>query len=163
MMTGAQRTKYEEELKELDRKAALSEKQFCVQVFEVAEDDENLNGALGLTLFHQDVLESKKALKKRAATVRRALKGDLGPDDLIVGHVYRARRPQEILFRGMNDRTIIWKGPFKVQYDGPSVKMGQHYPTVSIEEFLGWAKMDVTAAPGEDDVDEGEHRRAAEG
>lgn len=67
---------------------------------------------------------------------------------LLVGHTYRAKRPRRAFGGGYNDRTIMWmggtmKGP-SVQYDGPSVADGQHYPTVTREAFLAWAASDVT-------------------
>ena len=63
---------------------------------------------------------------------------------LQVGRTYRAKTPRPA--RGLvNDRTIIYLGHFgSVQYDGPAVANGRHYPTVSRETFLKWADRDVT-------------------
>lgn len=152
MMISEQRKRYEDEIAEIERKIALNERKFCVEIFGIEDDDE----ALGVdfysnsTSWFNEVADSKKALKKRAILLHRVLKGSLGPDDLIVGHTYRARNPKEILFVGFNDRTIVWTNGIKLRYDGPAVKMGQHYPTKTVEDFLGWAKMDVTETSMED-------------
>lgn len=63
--------------------------------------------------------------------------------ELSVGRTYRAKKPGRI--GGLiNDRTIKWIGSEEVQYDGPAVGFGRHYPKVSIEAFLKWADRDVT-------------------
>ncbi|MCH0685638.1 hypothetical protein KVQ01_11465 [Escherichia coli] len=71
-----------------------------------------------------------------------------------VGRTYRAKKPRAagLLFSPLvNDRTVIWVGFRELQYDGPSVKNGSHYPRVSIDKFLAWADRDVTdeLPPGE--------------
>lgn len=70
------------------------------------------------------------------------------PDlELKVGRTYRAKRPAaagDYLSPLVNDRTIIWLGMAEVQYDGPSVGFGRHYPRVSIEKFRAWVARDVT-------------------
>lgn len=65
---------------------------------------------------------------------------------LVVGHVYEAKRPTVVgLFdRFINDRQILWVGLTEVQYDGPTVGFGRHYPKVSHEAFRNWAARDVT-------------------
>jgi hypothetical protein len=66
---------------------------------------------------------------------------------LVVGHVYRAKKPRPaggILFPVYNDRVIIWIGETTVQYDGPAVPEGRHFPRVKKEAFLKWAAKDVT-------------------
>lgn len=69
----------------------------------------------------------------------------LTKEDLKVNHVYSAKRPQTIgFYRCFNDRMIIWMNGNSVQYDSPTVRQGQNYPTVSIEAFLKWADADVT-------------------
>lgn len=67
-------------------------------------------------------------------------------DDIEVGKTYRAKRP---IKNGplYNDRTVIWKGIRTVQYDGITVKLGQHYPSVTIEKFLAWASHEVIEEP----------------
>ncbi|QIM66309.1 hypothetical protein A4G16_02430 [Mannheimia granulomatis] len=77
---------------------------------------------------------------------------ELTRQDLIVGHVYEAKRKQVNPYREINDRQILWIGKefYKdeyqevVQYDSPTVRSGQNYPKVSVIKFLKWAKSDVT-------------------
>jgi len=65
--------------------------------------------------------------------------------DLIVNHIYAAKRPSSVgLFGYYNDRQILWMGELSVQYDSPTVKDGRPYPKVSIENFLKWAGEDIT-------------------
>lgn len=77
-------------------------------------------------------------------------KDDLLP--LIVGHVYRAKRPKAMGWDAQgtfyNDRQILYIDRFGVnlQYDGPAVADGRHYPMVSVEAFRKWAKYDLTEA-----------------
>lgn len=64
-----------------------------------------------------------------------------------VGKVWRAKRPAptgEFLKPLVNDRVIMWIGAETLQYDGPSVGLGQHYRKVSIEDFEKWAGREVT-------------------
>lgn len=65
-------------------------------------------------------------------------------EDLKVGQVYEAKKPRRV---GMyvNDRQIIWIGMFEVQYDGPAVANGRHYPRITIEVFIAWAARNVTS------------------
>ena len=62
---------------------------------------------------------------------------------LVVGKTYRAKKPLRryslLLGHHYNDRTIIWMGGGRVQYDGPAVAVGRHYPSVTEAEFLAWA------------------------
>lgn len=77
--------------------------------------------------------------------------------ELKVGRTYRAKRPAaagDYLSPLVNDRTIVWLGMLEVQYDGPSVGFGRHYPKVSIEAFLKWAARDVT-----DELPDGEYAK----
>ena len=73
--------------------------------------------------------------------------------ELIVGHVYEAKRPKSVgLFEPlMNDRQIKWIGFAEVQYDSPTVGFGRSYPRISKEAFLKWAARDITKEmpPGE--------------
>lgn len=65
--------------------------------------------------------------------------------NIIEGRCYRAKRPAYA--NGfVNDRCVIRinRTLGTVQYDGPAVAMGRHYPTVSIDTFERWAKRDVT-------------------
>ncbi|HBO4511908.1 TPA: hypothetical protein L4U47_004335 [Pseudomonas aeruginosa] len=64
-----------------------------------------------------------------------------------VGRTYRAKKPRAVncgVSQLINDRTVKYVGVFEVQYDGPSVRFGQHYPRIPIEKFLAWADRDVT-------------------
>lgn len=69
---------------------------------------------------------------------------ELTRQDLIVGHVYEAKKKQTNFCRKINDRQILWIGKefYKdeyqevIQYDSPTVKNGRHYPKISITEFL---------------------------
>lgn len=79
------------------------------------------------------------------------------PLKLKVGRTYRAKKPAKAGdWRDpmINDRTIKWIGGEEVQYDGPSVAFGRHYPRVSLEKFLKWADMDVT-----DSLPDGEYEK----
>ena len=81
--------------------------------------------------------------------------GPLTAADLNVGRTYRAKRPAPVgagINRLVNDRTIRWIGAGQVQYDGPSVRFGAHFPRVSIETFLAWVARDVT-----DELPDGEY------
>ena len=75
------------------------------------------------------------------------------PLELIVGHVYEAKRPRSVgLFEPlMNDRQIKWISFNEVQYDSPTVGLGRRYPRASKEAFLKWAARDITKEmpPGE--------------
>lgn len=66
--------------------------------------------------------------------------------ELKVYKTYRAKKPRATTGWNsyVNDRTIVWMGSEELQYDGPSVKNGSHYPKISIEKFLEWAEKDVT-------------------
>ena len=74
-------------------------------------------------------------------------------DDLQVGKTYRGKRFQQTPW-GNNDRRIVWLGKSLfssgkteyVQYDSDTVKMGRKLPTVSVEQFLKWAKEEVKPA-----------------
>ena len=60
---------------------------------------------------------------------------------LTVGRTYRAKRPANSGGR-VNDRTIVWKSQdgSLVQYDGPAVRFGAHYPKVTSDKFSEWEK-----------------------
>jgi hypothetical protein len=64
-----------------------------------------------------------------------------------VGQVWRAKKPArtgDFLHPVVNDRSIVWVGEETLQYDGPSVGIGQHYRKVTIEAFEKWAGREVT-------------------
>lgn len=79
---------------------------------------------------------------------------ELTVEDLKVGHVYSAKRPQTYGFPCLlGDRQILWIGMIYdnkegfvqgLQYDSPSVKDGRHYPKISVTKFLKWAEADIT-------------------
>lgn len=73
------------------------------------------------------------------------------PLTLVVGGVYRAKRPRRVarflqpdLY---NDRQILWISPNgeRIQYDSPTIRFGRHYPTCHREQFLQWAGSDMTS------------------
>ena len=68
---------------------------------------------------------------------------NLTKEDLKEGSTYRAKRYKEMEFGWNNNRTILWIGEGKVQYDSDIVKDGQNYPMVDIDRFLRWAKEEV--------------------
>lgn len=76
--------------------------------------------------------------------------------DLIVGHVYESKHPKPVgIFNPLyDDRQILFIGAEIVQYDSPTVKENRHYPRRSIDQFLRWARRDVT-----EDMPKGEWRR----
>lgn len=65
---------------------------------------------------------------------------------LQAGRCYRAKKPRPAgqFTAYANDRQILRIGSTTVQYDGPSVRNGSHYPTISKDEFLAWAACDIT-------------------
>lgn len=69
----------------------------------------------------------------------------LTAEDLQVGKTYRAKKPRKAGVFGnlYNDRTIIWRDAHQVQYDGPAVRDGRHYPKIAVEAFLAWAAREV--------------------
>lgn len=70
---------------------------------------------------------------------------ELTAQDIQVGKTYRGKRYQENFLGKNNNRTIVWISTdrTRVQYDGDTVKLGMHYPTVDMEKFLKWAKEEV--------------------
>lgn len=73
--------------------------------------------------------------------------------EIKVGRTYRAKKPRESTGL-VADRTVVWMDSFgtTIQYDGPSVKMGRHYPKVTRAQFEAWAERDVT-----DELPKGEY------
>ncbi|RSW98803.1 hypothetical protein EGH53_03270 [Klebsiella aerogenes] len=78
---------------------------------------------------------------------------ELSINELKIGRCYRAKKPRPAgqFASYANDRQVMRIGSTTVQYDGPSVHAGCHYPTISKEKFLAWASHDVTdeLPPGE--------------
>ena len=63
--------------------------------------------------------------------------------DIVKGRTYRVKKPANS--GGLvNDRQVVYVSATSVQYDGPTVGFGRHYPTVSREKFEAWAGEDVT-------------------
>lgn len=85
---------------------------------------------------------------KRAAVRAWKEHAALKPSDIIVGHVYSAKRKQVSLSGFLNDREVRWISVDRseVQYDSPApfVKIGAKLPTVSMERFLKGIVADVT-------------------
>lgn len=69
----------------------------------------------------------------------------LTAEALRTGKTYRAKKPRKAGVFGdlYNDRTILWRDKTWIQYDGPAVPDGRHYPKISIEAFLAWADREV--------------------
>lgn len=76
----------------------------------------------------------------------------LAAADIKVNHWYRAKRFREGVFRGNNDRIVLYMDRFaiagneqgQVQYDSDTVPEGRHYPTTTLGAFLRWADTDIT-------------------
>ena len=69
---------------------------------------------------------------------------ELIADDLIVGAMYRAKKPEtiETIFRPLkDDRFIIWLNADRtaLQYNGPGVAKEIGHQTITVEKFLDWA------------------------
>ena len=80
--------------------------------------------------------------------------------ELISGHVYAGKVKRRVILGFTDyiaDRQLIHVGSGTVQYDGPTVKQGSRYPTISKEKFLKWAASDVT-----DEMPEGDWRAWAD-
>jgi hypothetical protein len=71
-----------------------------------------------------------------------------------VGQVWRAKKPANA--SGLvNDRVILHINFLgAVQYDGPSVARGRHYPIVSAEAFEKWAGREVRSELPKDEWQE---------
>lgn len=85
--------------------------------------------------------------------------GDINPEllvltaeDIRVGLTYRAKRPQKQYGEVVDDRYVLYVSPDRqiVQYDSQTVRNGRHYPKVSMERFLRWARCEVAASPEND-------------
>lgn len=73
--------------------------------------------------------------------------------ELIVNHIYRAKKPGHTSSGSVNDRMIIYMGPTTVQYDSPALRNGMRYPLIPKEKFLAWAGEDVTEGYPDGDWD----------
>lgn len=83
---------------------------------------------------------------------------ELTLDQLKVGSTYRGKRRRRLFGDQYDDRTLLWIGQGwdrklwcytdRVQYDSANVRMGRHYPKVSAEAFLKWAKEEVEEEAG---------------
>jgi len=62
-------------------------------------------------------------------------------EDIVVGGLYRAKRPARCSNGEMNDRVVIYIGRLglDLQYDSYSIPNGRHYPRVDMDKFLRWA------------------------
>lgn len=61
------------------------------------------------------------------------------------GRTFRGKRPANG-GEFVNDRTILYVSLMGdiVQYDGPAIARGRHYPKVKAADFLKWAAEDIT-------------------
>lgn len=72
-----------------------------------------------------------------------------------IGRTYRAKKPRRAggsFGPLVNDRTVIFSNGIVVQYNGPAVATGRHYPIVTVEKFIEWAARNVT-----DELPDGEY------
>jgi len=72
---------------------------------------------------------------------------ELRAEDIKIGRCYRGKKPAPCRADGMvNDRQVRWMSADlkELQYDGPAVQEGHHYPRLSMLAFLEWASHDVT-------------------
>lgn len=70
---------------------------------------------------------------------------ELTKENIQVGKTYRGKRFIKNSFDYTNDRYVVWisADKTKVQYDSDTVKTGRHYPTIEMDKFLKWVKMEV--------------------
>jgi hypothetical protein len=72
----------------------------------------------------------------------------LDVEDLKVGNIYKGKRRTKTYSdfgeHVYNDRRIISVNIHGVQYDSPSIRVGQARPHIDTNEFLHWLKSDVT-------------------
>lgn len=73
-------------------------------------------------------------------------------ENIQCGRVYRAKTPRQVgadrqFHQGfVNDRVVIYINVLSdlVQYDGPAIPNGRHYPKCTLKAFREWAGEDVT-------------------
>jgi hypothetical protein len=73
--------------------------------------------------------------------------GELTEKDIQVKRCYEAKRMSFVTPENLaNDRQVLYinQSRTEVQYDSPTLKNGMHYPMVSMEKFVKWARRDVT-------------------
>lgn len=63
--------------------------------------------------------------------------------DIVVGRVYRAKKPRNH-FGLYDDRRVLYVSEERVQYNSPTVPFGSKYRWASLEKFKKWAGEDVT-------------------
>ena len=68
-------------------------------------------------------------------------------EHILPGRCYEAKKPEKHHSGFWNDRQVRWVNSdrTKVQYDGPTVANGRHFPTIEMDKFLKWVGRDVTA------------------
>jgi hypothetical protein len=85
--------------------------------------------------------------------------GTITAADIKIGRVYSAKRQVRVgIFDPlMNDRMVLWidRSGERVQFDSPTVAFGRKHPVVPMDQFVRWARADVT-----DQCPKGEWRRA---
>jgi hypothetical protein len=70
--------------------------------------------------------------------------------DIAVGKLYRGKRPRKNFWTGdYDDRVVLYIDRLRttVQYDSVAIRDGRHYPKVTMERFLKWAKHEVSPEP----------------
>lgn len=68
----------------------------------------------------------------------------LSVEDILIGHVYEAKKPKGIVF--VDDRQVVYVSRVddRVQYDSPYVSNGRRFPKMTMKRFLEWAGRDIT-------------------
>jgi hypothetical protein len=63
---------------------------------------------------------------------------------IVAGRTYRAKTPRCAGGGYFNDRHVMGFYMGFIQYDGPAVAHGKHFPKITVDEFVKWMGEDVT-------------------
>lgn len=106
----------------------------------------------------QDVMADKLAYKwcitDLGLQVFESFEFPLAMEDIKVGHTYRGKKQRVGPFGASDDRVVLYAQAGRVQYDSDTVRMGRHYPTVTLDEFRFWAHSDVTSEYRKEETNE---------
>lgn len=96
--------------------------------------------------FGQDHFRTVEVTEAGHSHERPIKPGELTATDLVVGGLYRGKRPKRCGFgTDMDDRVIIFMNPLDtgehrvLQYDSYAVRDGRHYPSTDVGKFLRWS------------------------
>ncbi len=72
----------------------------------------------------------------------------MNPEDIKVGKLYRGNRRRKLISGEYDDRIVLHVsgdglGNSHVQYDSNAIRIGRHYPTVSMYRFLKWCHSEM--------------------